>query len=645
MSVAAPLPEDPSFTIPAEAYEVFFRRHPAPMYVYDCESLRVLDVNDAALAQYHYDRDEFLALGAVDLRPPEEVSRFLGHLAHSPPARSRVGVWKHRRKDGSLLDAEVIAFETTRHGRRVRVVMALDDTERLRAEAALRISEERLAFVVQATTDVIWDWDLQNDTIWWGENFEKTFGFKLAELEPGPESWFRRIHPEDAQRVINGVRRCIEDNVQTWQDEYRFRRHDDTYAEVFDRAFVVRGGDGRPRRLVGGLADITERKRLQAQFLRMQRLESIGALAGGIAHDLNNMLAPIITSIEVLRLRAPDEQARQMLAIIDRSARHGAELVQQVLSFARGIEGRRAHVHMAALLHELARMIRDTFPKGVRVQEDTPPDLWPVLGSATQVHQVLLNLCVNARDAMPAGGTLTLSAENTHLDEQYVSMHPGIQPGRYVLVTVADTGCGIPEALRERIFEPFFTTKPEGEGTGLGLPTALSIIKDHLGHIHLYSELNKGSIFKVYLPAAPGALPDASTEHSVLPRGHGEWILIVDDEASILSITQQTLETFGYRVLKAANGADAIALYAQHRRDVALVMTDMLMPIMDGPATIHALMQINPRVKIIGASGLHANGHVAKAAGAGVRHFLPKPYTAATMLRLIDEVLRGEPEA
>jgi CheY-like chemotaxis protein len=297
------------------------------------------------------------------------------------------------------------------------------------------------------------------------------------------------------------------------------------------------------------------------------------------------------------------------------------------------------------LLHELARMIRDTFPKGVRVQEDTPPDLWPVLGSATQVHQVLLNLCVNARDAMPAGGTLTLSAENTHLDEQYVSMHPGIQPGRYVLVTVADTGCGIPEALRERIFEPFFTTKPEGEGTGLGLPTALSIIKDHLGHIHLYSELNKGSIFKVYLPAAPGALPDASTEHSVLPRGHGEWILIVDDEASILSITQQTLETFGYRVLKAANGADAIALYAQHRRDVALVMTDMLMPIMDGPATIHALMQINPRVKIIGASGLHANGHVAKAAGAGVRHFLPKPYTAATMLRLIDEVLRGEPEA
>jgi CheY-like chemotaxis protein len=264
-----------------------------------------------------------------------------------------------------------------------------------------------------------------------------------------------------------------------------------------------------------------------------------------------------------------------------------------------------------------------------------------ILGDPTQVHQILLNLCVNARDAMPNGGNLTIGVENCVLDEHYSAMNIQAKPGRYIIISVTDTGTGMPPSLVDKIFEPFFTTKELNKGTGLGLSTVMAIVKSHGGTINVYSEVGKGTAFKVYLPASEVS-PEAQnhlTQQNLSPRGNGETVLVVDDETSILIITNQTLQAFGYRVLTATDGAEAVAIYAEHKNEIAVVLTDMIMPIMDGTAVIRALRKINPNVKMIAASGLTANGSVAKVSDAGVKHFLTKPYTAGTLLKVMRTTL------
>jgi CheY-like chemotaxis protein len=346
-------------------------------------------------------------------------------------------------------------------------------------------------------------------------------------------------------------------------------------------------------------------------------------------------------AVEILRDHVIDDEGRDLLDTLESSALHGAELVKQVLTFARGVEGQKIMVNPIHLLHEIQKIIRDTFPKNIDFSFTPKRDLWTVTGDPTQLHQVFTNLCVNARDAMPGGGELRVTMENAVLDDLYVGMNPGSQPGAYVIVTVKDTGTGIPEEVRDRIFEPFFTTKETGKGTGLGLSTTMAIVKSHGGFINLYSEMGKGTTFKVYLPAEATsyAAENVAIEQTQLPRGNGELVLVVDDESGIRRVAQGALERFGYRVLAAANGAEAIGAYAQHRGEIAVVLTDMAMPVMDGPALIIALRAINPNVKIIGSSGLSSNGGIAKAVGAGLTHFLPKPYTAETLLKMLAKAL------
>jgi CheY-like chemotaxis protein len=368
-------------------------------------------------------------------------------------------------------------------------------------------------------------------------------------------------------------------------------------------------------------------------------MESIGTLAGGIAHDLNNVLAPILMSIELLRLELERQEKDEILDTIESSARRGAEMVGQVLSFARGVEGRRLSVQVKHLVRDVAKIASETFPRNIEIRAEVPSNLPPVLGDPTQIHQVLLNLSVNARDAMPRGGTLTFSAQNVVLDDQYAGLSPEAKPGRHVLIQVEDTGTGIPPEILEKVFDPFFTTKEPGKGTGLGLSTSLAIVRSHGGFIRAYSEPGTGSRFRVYLPATESTTEPAPVADVVLPRGNGEVVLVVDDEASVRHITRQTLEAFGYRVILAGDGAEALAVYASRRTEIALVLTDMMMPVMDGPATIRVLTKMDPSVRIIAASGLTANGSVTRVANSGVRHFLPKPYTAETLLRTVREVL------
>jgi PAS domain S-box-containing protein len=393
-------------------------------------------------------------------------------------------------------------------------------------------------------------------------------------------------------------------------------------------------------------SDVTEKKKLEAQFLRSQRMESIGTLAGGIAHDLNNVLTPLLFAVQALKDKVSDEAGRQMLDILETNVQRGANLVKQVLIFGRGIKGERIAVQPRHIGREIEHIVRETFPKSLRFESHCPADLWTITSDPTQIEQVLLNLCVNARDAMPGGGKLCLRMENTVLDENQAAANLEAKPGRHVVISVTDTGAGMTREIQDRIFEPFFTTKEPGKGTGLGLSTTLAIVKSHGGFINCYSEPGKGSVFKVYLPASPDAAVETQTpaHQSSLPRGHNELVLVVDDEEPIRNLAQTMLERFGYRVLLAANGAEAVKLYTSRRNEIALVITDMAMPVMDGPATIAALHAINPKVKVIGSSGLEMNDGAAGAAHTQLKHFMPKPYTAETLLTTLLQVLREDPE-
>ncbi|MGI0484638.1 PAS domain S-box protein [Pantanalinema rosaneae CENA516] len=642
--------------------------------------------------------------------------------------------------------------------------------ERKQAEIALRHSEERFHLIAQVTNDAIWEWDLLTDRVWWNEGVQTLFGYHPHGVEPGVSWWYDHIHPQDLNRVVAHIHQVLQSSAQFWSDEYHFRCADGHYAYVSDRAYIIRDTDGQVLRMIGGMTDMTERKRveddlatqtkilqkqaqlldladnailvrdmdnritfwnhgaerlygwtkeqglgqcshtflqtksttpiaaiyqqllqdnywhgelthirqdhklvtvnshwalqrdqagnpiaileinsditekkaLESQVLRAQRMESLGTLAGGIAHDLNNILTPILSSAQLLLMQdtSNDRKRQQLLEIIQDSARRGADLIKQVLSFARGIEGKRTILQTRHLISEIRQIAQETFHKSINLHLNLARDLWLVSGDATQLHQVLMNLCVNARDAMPQGGQLSLSAANLWIDQQYAQMHLDAQVGSYIVITVADTGMGIPPDHLDRIFEPFFTTKEVGQGTGLGLSTALAIVKSHAGFVEVHSQPGQGTEFKVYLPAVKTDEPQAIPDEEV-SIGRGELILVVDDEAAIRESNQVSLEAYNYRVLTAIDGIDAIAVYAEHKQEIQLVLVDLMMPTMDGAAAIRALKRINPQVKLIAVSGLVSSSQLSTSIEGDIHAFLPKPYTANELARCIAQVLQG----
>jgi signal transduction histidine kinase len=381
-------------------------------------------------------------------------------------------------------------------------------------------------------------------------------------------------------------------------------------------------------------------KEMEARFLRMQRMESIGALVSGIAHDLNNALVPILMGCGFLRSETLNDEAQQILSTMETSARRGADMLRHVLAFARGVESKKSPVQFKLLLREMEKIARDAFPKNIRTRAEYGGELWPVLGLTTQLYQVLMNLCINARDAMPNGGQLTLRGENVQLGENAKTLHPDARPGAYLLLTISDTGEGMAPDIIQNIFQPFFTTKELRGGTGLGLSTSLDIVKTHGGFITVKSQLGQGSQFSVYLPAltTPTA-SEAEPELSRLPSGNGELILLVDDEVSICEITKAALENYGYRVLVANSGPEAVTICAEKRSDIKLVITDTGMPFMDGHATSIALKKINPALKIVMASG-GAPDKSENPTDVQIAAVAPKPYTVEKLLTIVHEVLQ-----
>ena len=388
--------------------------------------------------------------------------------------------------------------------------------------------------------------------------------------------------------------------------------------------------------------DVTEYKKLELQFLRAQRLESIGRLASGIAHDLNNILAPMLMAPSIIREELYSESAKGLLNTIEANALRGAEIVKQLLTFGRGTESQRGPVQPRSLVREMAKIMQATFPKNITPLIQTPADPWLVTGDATQMHQVLMNLCVNARDAMPKGGELRLTLENTFLDESIASMMPGSKAGSYVLLTVTDTGTGIAPEHLDKIFDPFFTTKELGVGTGLGLSTVLGIVHSHDGFVLVKSKLGQGTQFMVYLPANMTVPMAPAEEREELTPGSGELILVVDDEESIRIMLRRSLAHNGYRVLLAGDGTEALALYAQNQNQVHAVVTDLLMPFMDGSSLIRALHKLNPQVKILAISGQLVGSEVAGTPPLVAQALLSKPFGTGAFLKAMKELLHGK---
>jgi len=386
--------------------------------------------------------------------------------------------------------------------------------------------------------------------------------------------------------------------------------------------------------------DISDQRKLEAQIRRSQRLEVIGTLAGGIAHDLNNVLSPILMAVQLLRMKISDPKGLQLLTTLEATVNRGADIVKQILAFARGNEGERMLLQPKHLLREVYEIMQETFPRQISVQAEIPKDLWPVVGDATQLHQVFMNLCVNARDAMPHGGGLTIRAENVELTEKQASLHVDAKPGPYVMISVIDTGIGIPQENLDKIFDPFFTTKEVGKGTGLGLATVQTIVRSHQGFVTVYSEVGHGTNFKVYVPAAQNtSFNQQQLKSSEPPKGKGELVLLIDDEISIREVTKQLLENSNYKVIVAKDGAEALELFKTHRNEIDVVITDMMMPNMDGAAVIQELARLNPQTKIIAASGLVSNENVADIHSPNVHAFLPKPYKAEKLFWVLDALL------
>jgi signal transduction histidine kinase/CheY-like chemotaxis protein len=409
---------------------------------------------------------------------------------------------------------------------------------------------------------------------------------------------------------------------------------------VESRWTLVGNEQGQPDYILLINTDVTEQKRTEEHLLRAERMESIGTLAGGIAHDLNNILSPIIMSVEMLRLKQPDAETGRWLSLIGENAERGADLIKQVLTFARGLEGERIPVQVKHIVKDLVGVLHETLPKSISLKHDIPASPWLISADPTQIHQVLMNVCLNARDAMQEGGSLRIGVENILIDNAYARMNPEAHPGGYVQMTIADTGTGMSADTIKRIFDPFFTSKALGHGTGLGLSTALTIVKSHGGFINVYSEPGRGTRFSINLPVMEDQVETAAAETvSEYPRGNGELVLLVDDEANIIQITGATLEMFGYRTISGASGTEGLTAFKERRDEIDVIITDMSMPEMDGPAMITAIREIDPDVKIIGMSGLTDPAQTAALQKLSVTSFVTKPFTAEKLLMAISQAI------
>lgn len=514
-----------------------------------------------------------------------------------------------------------------------RMSITTDITQQMADEARIR---ELLGLLDQARDAIIVS-SLDGRITFWNQGAVRISGWAPADaIGRQLEDLFGT---EARERIV--AARAALDAHDEWRSQFTLRTKEGSLRSIEISATLVRDANGRPRARLSIANDITEKKNLEEQYLRAQRLESLGMLAAGISHDLNNVLAPILLAAPLLRDHATEPGDLRLIEAVEKAAERGSGLVRQILGFAHGASSEHRLIQIKHLYRDIIHLIEETFPKNIRLEQDTPPDLWPVKANPTHIHQILLNLCVNARDAMPQGGTLRLLAENHILEETEAHEIPGGRVGPFVVIHVEDTGTGIPPELLARIWEPFFTTKGTGKGTGLGLPTVRGIVESHGGFLTLRTEPGRGTTFRVYLPAdeSDAAAQNPADAHPALPRSEGELILVVDDEPNIRALASAIFQRQGYRVLTAADGTAAVAIFAKRSDEIRLVLTDLNMPNLDGSALANVVRRINPQVKILAVSGMQSPGPGIGKPDTFADGFMLKPFRPLALLELAHKLL------
>ncbi len=528
-----------------------------------------------------------------------------------------------------LVSTERIQFHNT-----VRVLMCLEDiTQNVRADEQIRSQ----AALLDITRDAIFVRDFSDRVLYWNEGAHRLYGWTPTEAQQRTSTeLLAGEDPAETGRALQAVMQAGE-----WTGEMKHKSRDGRTLIIQSRWTLMRERDGKPKAILIVNADITEKKQLESQLLRSQRLESIGTLASGLAHDLNNVLAPIMMAVQFIKENHEDDSIRACFQTLETCSRRGADIIRQVLMFARGVEGQRILINPKHLIQEMQRIAKETFPRAIEVNTSMAKQPCILLGDATQIQQVIMNLCVNARDAMPNGGTLTISLKKIEFDAAGAKIHPKAKPGSYVVISVSDTGTGIPPELLDKIFDPFFTTKPLGQGTGLGLPTVLGITENHGGFVHLESQPGCGTTFHIHIPAAQTenetAAPNGNKGEN--GKGNSELILVVDDEPAVRRLASAILNRHGYRTITAAEGREGAAMFAKQRDEIRLVISDVMMPQLDGPGMLRELKILQPGVKSIVITGLGEENRIADAKAAGADVVLQKPFTADELLTDVKRLL------
>ena len=634
-------------------YRLLFDRNPHPMWVIDGQTRRFLAVNDAAVHAYGYSRDEFLRLGSADLRPPDESSRLLCPATLEDEAYRPPSVRRHRKKDGTQIDVEVASFALTLDGRAAELVLGIDVTERRRAEADLRRSEALFRAVFEGASA---GFSLTDDTgrfVALNPAFAALVGRAVPEVLGRTPAAF--THPDDwaAQTpLMADIRAGRRDRFDALK---RYVRPDGAVVWAELSFAAIRGADGRYEYGLGVSVDVTERRRLEEQLRQSQKMEAVGQMAGGVAHDFNNLLTAVIGNLSLAKL-PPGDPNRPLLAAAEQAAVRAADLTRKLLGYASRNQLLVGPVAPREAFAEVVGLLRRTLDPRIVIRVEVPPGCGPVLADPGLLNQALMNLCLNARDAMPDGGTLTLSAEPVATtpppaDGEAIPDTPG---GPLVRLSVSDTGCGMTDAVKSRIFDPFFTTKDVGKGTGLGLPMVHGIVKQHQGWVGCTSTPGRGTRIDLHLPAAepiPTAAPantgdtppDGTPTLAAAARAGltGEpTILLVDDEAMIRDLGRAILERAGFRVITAEDGLDAVEVFGRERERIGLVVLDVMMPRMSGRDAFRELVRLDPGVKVLFSTG-YSEGEIAELEGAV--GLLNKPYRPAELVAAVRDALDGSP--
>jgi PAS domain S-box-containing protein len=620
-------------------FRYLFEKNPSVMWVYDRESYRILEVNEAAVSLYGWSREEFLRMTILDIRPAQDVARLIETIRGHPEGLRHSGEWRHRTKDGRELIVDASGYTFSFDGRLATLVVIHNVTERHRAEAALAESEARFRSMADAMPALLWVDDAEGRSVFVNKPWLDYTGRRLED-ELG-DGWTAGVHPEDLETLTTAYDDARAQRTP-FEVQYRLRQADGRYRWFFDRGTPRFGADGGFIGYIGVLLDISDLRNAQDELRQAQKMEAVGRLTGGVAHDFNNLLTVIIGNAEFLaeELAASDRLGTAARMILS-GAERGAGLTRRMLAFARRqqLQPKRLEVH--ALVTGLEGLLRRTLGEDIEVQIHRRDGLWSTVADPAQLESALLNLAINARDAMPSGGKLTIEMANSHLDEDYAAANAEVIAGDYVMLAVSDTGTGMPPDVLEKAFEPFFTTKEVGKGSGLGLSMIYGFVKQSGGHVKAYSEVGQGTTVKIYLPRAGAearVLRGPEIAPPAPPTG-SETVLVVEDDPTVRAQAEQQLRALGYKVSSAADGPSALAALAANPM-VELLFTDVIMPGgMNGRQLAEEAAKVKPGLKVLFTSGYAEDAILHQGRLEPGMHLLNKPYRRRDLATKVRQVL------